>query len=716
VSGPRAPLRKIERGVVGRWFASATGMSFRAAGLLALGLCLIACGDDGASPVGGGDGNGANGQGANGSGAEGAGANGQGGEGAVDPPDPVIPSAHPRILLNPLERTRLATALATPTPAAARYKAFVDQKLEGGDPYDFRGWHAAMIYALDGDEAYADLAIAFADEFVLGEEARVANGEAASVAGDSYLEVGDRVGDVMLVLDWCFDRVTPEQRDRWTAWANQAVWNVWHPEEASWGGVTHPWSGWSIDDPVNNYYFSFLRATLLLGLATYEENPEAPGWVEQFRTTKIELQLVPRYEAELVGGGSREGTGYGVAMAGLFRLYDIWQKSTGEPIAGLTTHAELSIAHMVHSVVPTLDRIAPIGDHARDSTAALFDYHRDYLLALGALYPELPTTQASRTLLAESSVPEMGQGFMRFSDFLFDPTGAATAPLGSLYPAYRAEGAGHIFARSDWTGGATWIGLIAGAYAQSHAHHDQGSLLLFQGEWLAYDSNILSHSGIRNEEELHNLVRVESGGDVVRMIEGSPPADLRALSDDAEVFYFAVDSAPVYGSESPIDSNLRELVWIKPNVLVVRDVVTTSDPSAARIYQLNTPLSAQVSGRRVHMQGDVSSLDLHVLQPSSGPIGVVSWAAVDDDMDGGYRIEAAQSGDPSEQFLTVLGVDDAVDSASASGDVVTVELADGRTAVVTFSDGAAPVVDVTGAGAFSRTLSNTVDAFPLLAP
>ena len=680
--------------------------------MLLLGLSLFACGDDLANSGGGGDGSGANGEGGNGAGAAAGGSGGHGGEAHVDP---VIPGEHPRIYLNPTERARLEAALEAASPAATRYKDFVDQKLAGGDPYDFRGWHAALMYALSGDEAYADLAIGFVDEFVLAEEALIANGEAASVAGDSYLEVGDRVGDVMLVLDWCFDRVTPEQRERWTAWANQAVYNVWHPEEASWGGVTIPWSGWSIDDPVNNYYFSFLRATLLLGLATYEENPEAPGWVEQFRTTKIELQLVPRYEAELVGGGSREGTGYGVAMAGLFRLYDLWEKSTGESIAGLTSHAELSIAHMMHSVVPTKDRIAPIGDHARDSTAALFDYHRDYLLALGALYPELPTTEASRTLLAECSVPEMGQGFMRFSDFLFDPSGTPTAPLDSLYPAYRAEGAGHIFARTDWSEGATWIGLIAGAYAQSHAHHDQGSLLLYQGEWLAYDSNILSHSGIRNEEELHNLVRIESGGDVVRMIEGSPPAELIALSDDAEVFYFAVDSAPVYGGQAPIDANLRELVWIKPNVLVVRDVVTTSEAAASRIYQLNTPLPAQVSGRRVHMQGSVSSLDLHVLEPASGPIGVVSWADADDDMDGGYRIEVAQSGNASEQFLTVLGVGDAVDSASASGDVVTVELSDGRTAIVSFADGSAPNVDVTGAGGFRRTLSNTVQAFPLLA-
>ncbi len=634
---------------------------------------------------------------------------GGGGEGAGEP---VIPAEHPRVYFNEAQVARLSTALEQGTPAAVRFRDFVDQRLQGGDPYEFRGWHAALLYVLTNDQAYADLAISYADEYVMEEEALIGAGERPNVAFDSYLEVGDRVGDVMLVYDWCHDRVTPEQGARWIAWANQAVYNVWHPEEATWGGASFPWSGWSIDDPVNNYYFSFLRATMLVGLATYAENPDAPGWVDQFRQTKIAEQLVPRYEAELMGGGSREGTGYGVAMGGLFKLYDIWEQSTGESIDDLTSHARLSVPYLTHAIVPTADRLAPIGDHARDSTASLFDYHRDYLLALGSLYPSDPAVLASRTLLASSSVPEMGQGFMRFSDFLYDPAGQPSAGLETLYPVYHAQGVGHVFGRSDWTPSATWMGLIAGSYSQSHAHHDQGSLLVYQGEWLAYDANVDSHSGIRQEEELHNLVRIEAGGQVVRMHEGAPPTVLHALADDAQVFYLSADAAPVYDGQG-VDRVGREVVWIKPGVFVVRDVVATSDASARRVYQLNTPISPSVSGRRVTMDGQSSSLDLFVVAPSSGPISTVSWASTDDDVQAGYRIEVAQQGDATESFLTVLGVGGAVTSASGSSTSATVTLSDGRTATVSFSDGAGPHVEVTGAGGFVRDLPLTVQTLPL---
>ena len=264
------------------------------------------------------------------------------------------------------------------------------------------------------------------------------------MAGDSYLEVGDRVGDMALVLDWCADLVTPEQASRWVAWGNQAVWNVWNHEDAVWGDTPAPWSGWSVDDPVNNYYFSFLRATMLLGLATYHEQPEGPEWVERFRTTKIEEQLVPTYLEQLAGGGSREGTGYGTAMMNLFHLQDLWEQTTGQDIASLTPHTRASIAYTLHAIAPTRDVLAPIGDHARDSSASLFDYHRNYLLVAGALYPDDAAARVSRGMLAASTVPAMELGFMTVADFLYDPSELESAPADTLYPAYRGEGTGHV--------------------------------------------------------------------------------------------------------------------------------------------------------------------------------------------------------------------------------------------------------------------------------
>jgi hypothetical protein len=669
-------------------------------------IALVACGDD-ASGEGGGGGAGSTAGApttststgadtastASGGAGPGTGGSGQGGEaggggGGGPPVDPTFPEGHPRIYLNAAQRQRLADALAASTPAATRFRGFVDQALDGGEPYDFRGWHAALLHALGEDGGYGELAVATVDAFVASEEATIAGGGIPSVAGDSYLEVGDRVGEMALVLDWCADLVTPEQSARWVAWGNQAVWNVWNHEQAVWGDTPAPWSGWSVDDPVNNYYFSFLRATLLLGLATYYEHPEGPAWVDHFRTTKIEQQLVPVYEEQLVGGGSREGTGYGTAMMNLFRLYDLWEETTGQDIAGLTPHARESIAYTLHAIAPTRDRLAPIGDHARDSTAALFDYHRDYLLLGGALYPDDPAALASRSMLAASTVPEASLGFMTFSDFLYDPSELPTSPPSTLYPAYHAVGTGHVFARSSWEEDAVWLTFISGPYSQSHAHRDQGSFMIEHRERLAYDANVDSQSGIRQEELLHNLVRVELGGEVLRQREGASPSQTIALEDEPSWGYFATDTAPIYGAETPIGENLREILWLKPGVFVVRDRLSTTDPGTRGVYQLNVPTAPDVVGSRASIETASSALDLFVLAPAGADLDVIDWAATDGDMNGGYRIDVAGDAGTSGTFVTVLAVDGALEAASLAGGTVSLTFAGGADASVTFDGGA----------------------------
>jgi hypothetical protein len=51
-----------------------------------------------------------------------------------------------------------------------------------------------------------------------------------------------------------------------------------------WAGKDAAWSGWSIDNPSNNYYYSFLKATMLLGLGARGELASAEGWVTRLRT------------------------------------------------------------------------------------------------------------------------------------------------------------------------------------------------------------------------------------------------------------------------------------------------------------------------------------------------------------------------------------------------------------------------------------------------
>ncbi|MES2098569.1 MAG: hypothetical protein V4569_02005 [Pseudomonadota bacterium] len=624
---------------------------------------------------------------------------------------PVIAGTHPRILLNhAATKTCLQQLLAGGTASATRFKSMVDAQLAGGNLYDFQPWYAALMYQVTGEQRYATYAIAQTEAFVVSEEALIAANQRATVAADSYLEVGPRIGNLAIVYDWCYGLLSSQQRTRWVAYANQAVSNVWNPTTARWGNTTYAWSGWSVDNPSNNYYYSFLRATMLLGLASNGENSQAATWITKFRTEKIENQLLVTFNRDLEGGGSREGTGYGVAMKNLWQLYDWWERSTGERIATRTPHTLASIAHMMHSIVPTLDRLAPTGDHARDSSAALFDYHREYLLGLISLYPQERLSGAAKALLDSSSVPRMTQYFEYYADYLYEPPQLPAAQLTDLSTTYWAPGTGQLMMRSGWESSATFSNFICGPYTESHAHRDQGSFVLYRGAWLGFDANVVSASGIEQDEEMHNLVRITQGGSTVRQREGAPRCNLLALADNSRFTYAVADVTPIYNGQTAISKVQREYLFIRPSTFVVLDRVVTAS-GAQRIWTLNLPGSPTLTSDRIAYVSGANRLDVHRLAPAGL---TASWV-------GGRRVEIPDSTGTQSIFLNVLSTNNAVSTAvrndGSDQTGAQIGMADGRTAIVRFANtgtgGTLELRAADGSVQFSSALPATVVAPPL---
>jgi hypothetical protein len=626
-----------------------------------------------------------------------------------------ISSTHPRVLLRDATyRSCLQQLLAIPTAAAARFKNLVDSQLAGGNAYAFEPWFAALMYQLTGNTAYADYAVGRTDAFVTSEEALIAANQRATVAGDSYLEVGPIIGGLATVYDWCYERLTPAQRTRWVTYANQAVWNVWHPGEARWGNTVYAWSGWSIDNPSNNYYYSFLRATMLLGLASFGENAQAQTWIDQFRTAKLQNQLFPTFNTDLVGGGSREGTGYGTAMKNLWELYDWWERSTTERIADRTPHTLASMAFEMHAIVPTLDRLAPTGDHSRDATAALFDYHRQYLLVLMALFPEHRLAGTAKTLLGASSVPRMqaGSSFVFYSDFLYENPNLPATPLTDLATTYWASGTGQLPMRTAWSQSSSYANFICGPYTESHAHHDQGSFVIYKGSWLAYDANIDSSSGIEQAETFHSLLRVVQGGTTVTQVEGSPRCNMVAMSDDASMTYALADVTPVYGGKAAVAKVEREFLFLKPDAFVIFDRADTVGTGVSRVWTLNVPVAPTVAGDHLTVTRGANRMDVYRLAPTG-----LSWAV------SGHRVDAADTAGTSSRFLHVVGLNGAVSTVARSdgaGQVgVEITFADGRSATLRFNDaargGTLNLRAAGGASVFSGPLPTTVATLPLFA-
>lgn len=619
---------------------------------------------------------------------------------------PVFPTAHPRIYLTP-NRARLSSALSARTSAALRFKASVDQWVAGADLWGFQAWNAALIGQLTNNTTYCTKAVAAIEAQVVAAEAKIAVNQAPEVAGDSYLAIGDLIGDLALVYDWCFPQTTAAQRTRWLRYADQAVWNVWHNTTAKWGQATIPWSGWATNDPSDNYYYSFLRATMLLGLAAKGEDPQADAWIAQFHDTKIMNQLIPTFNADLVGGGSREGTGYGVAMRRLFELYDLWKATTGENLATRTAHTRQSMLAMLHQLVPTRDRVAPTGDLSRDSTAAFFDYHRNYLQELIQQFPGDLLAQRAKTQLMVSSVPAMGSSFMLAYDFLYDNANVTAQPIEGLNTSYYAAGIGELYARSGWDTHATWVNLIAGPYTQSHAHQDQGSLMIYKDGWLAYDAVVDSHSGLPQDTAAHGLVRITSGGQPVRQIADTI-SRLTALHQGTGYTYAAADLTPAYDGNTAVQKLQREIVYLQPDVVIVFDRVQSAN-GTAQTWQLASPVAASVSGAIATIAN--AGHTLRVQKVSGGAMSVTGMPSVDADFAGGYRLDETLPGGDN-RYLHVLSIDGSVSSMTPAGDAthpgVTVHLSNGHTATVTFardSTGVALVLDGT-----TRSLYAGVDS------
>jgi hypothetical protein len=336
---------------------------------------------------------------------------------------------------------------------------------------------------------------------------------------------------------------------------------------------------------------------------------------------------------------------------------------------------------------------------ARESSGLLFDDQRNYLQMLTFLFPDAPFAPMGQWYLNHSSVPRMTRNYYFYEDIIWHMPTAPEAPLTGLYPAYYAEGAGHVFVRSGWTTNATFLNYIAGSFTESHAHRDQGSFQIYKNEWLAFDEGVLSNSGLRQDEASHNIPSVIVSGRPVEMDYGDE-GKLVALVDNAQYTYLASQTAGCYQGRGGITQMDRELVYVKPDTFIVFDRVQ-AQAGAQKVWRLNAPVRPTLSGRVATITGSKSRLTLTPVLPAGATPAVVDWKATDSDMQGGFRIDLPATGDGRVYFLNVLSLDGsvtAVTESSPSGKRgVTLTLADGRTVTAQFGEAAVGAsLDVTG--------------------
>ena len=344
----------------------------------------------------------------------------------------------------------------------------------------------------------------------------------------------------------------------------------------------------------------------------------------------MKLPAVVAYYQTIPGGGSREGTGYGVALGRLFELYRMWRDSTRR----MSTSARSRPISPTHS---TTGSTPP----CRRSTAT-----RRWATCRASRTPGSTTTTATwcsrrapsrrphRRSRARASwwlhqiaIDEMTGGF-NFRDDLLPAGGAGTAPTALFH---HATGAGVLFARRSWTTDALWMSFVAGPYVESHAHQDQGAFNLFRDDWLAVTENVFTHSGIQQGTEVHNTLRFVNGTTTIPQNESTSSM---TVSDTGGILHVVANLTPAYANSGVVHSWQRTLD-LDALGLTVHDSWSVAGGVTA-VFQVNTPVAPIVSGGVV----TAGALRIRPVTPANPAISVVHWNSLDpSEFNSGYKVE-----------------------------------------------------------------------------
>lgn len=515
-------------------------------------------------------------------------------------------------------------------PKVVRFRNYVEAEMANpNSQYGYRPAHSVMLFAITGNATFCNFAVRGVEATVTSEEALIAGGSSPEIAGDSYLEVGPNIFDVAATYDSCGSSLNASQKTRWANYANQSVWNVWHPSAATWGGRLVTWSGWSIDNPGNNYHYSFLQATMTWGLASQD-----PTWLNLLTTEKLPNLTnywinPPDGGVGAVGGGSREGTGYGTAHMRLFEIYQYWKYSRNVDLSAASTHCRDTIDFWIHATLPNMAYFQPFGDQARVSDAPLYDYQRAVVVRAQALNPGTPQAARAAWWLNSISISAMTSGFNTYVD-TYPITDAPVVPS-SLY--YFSNFTGAFFARNAWNSNATFFSFMAGPFTESHAAQEQGGFSLYSGQWLAVTTNIFTHSGINQETATHNVLRFISASGDVRQKYG---VNSMVYSYDSATSTITIN-ADLSVSMAPCKWLRKATFNLLTSEVHIWDNYTLCSGVTAAKFTVNTP--ARPTWFNASSTAYAGGLKMTVLDPPAAIAEILDWTTVDNvEYKGGFMI------------------------------------------------------------------------------
>ncbi len=415
--------------------------------------------------------------------------------------------------------------------------------------------------------------------------------------------------NAILIYDWCQGYISAS--DRATLIKN------WNTRLADLNGEM--WGGPQM--AANNYYWGYLRNSLMWGITSRYENTQAQNFIAEALNRRYIGTFLTWYQNFGVGGVPREGNQYGPYMLGYPVLafnsakdygYDAWSATNFWNDAGW---------YLQYAVTPAPTR-------ARDGAEGLYEafpFSDDQFFEVGGTgvdgnYADLLTAMAIRkpaSALAARARQWIAKTGSQPSWWLRpelaainDPSSPPALPLD-----YYAAGAQFFYGRRENHPNATTfmlqMGNVASGSAETggvgHTHIDAGSFQLWRkGRWLSRETtgyggtpdyyirglNNVANTDIR-EAVAHNSVLFEGRGQIdffrgfakVFRLQ-SEPGFAYAAVDLTDAYRATVDEGYEAGEDWPFaEKAIREFVYLRDlDALVIVDRLKAGSDSKNSIY------------------------------------------------------------------------------------------------------------------------------------
>ena len=607
-----------------------------------------------------------------------------------------IPAGHaqPRLWFSPERLARARTWYA-----AHPISPTVDSPLEN-----------AFVYQMTGDATYADRAINELASFT------ISNAELAGVQSNAY-----RWGYwVPVVFDWCYNRMTTDQRDTITTRYNDYTNTIMGK---GWGGPGFY---------SNNFYWGYWRNALNWGIASYGENPMAETFIHDALATRWNSDFLPWAATKGAGGVALEGSQYGNYMLEYVTIPLATSNLLGRNLLSETNFYTEAAYNLIYSTSPgslaspnggSYYQVFPFNDDAYSSGFPKAN-NTDYADFMTVMAGELASTNlGSYTRQWLSKVGAVPDYYVAAVD-----PGGTSLPFSTLPTDYYAPGPGYLYAKSNWTSSAMSLGFQLGWAFDGGVGHGQSDAGSFQisrnGQWLTkestgYTGDLVGYGGTGTawvgSEFGHNGLLFQGKGLVDRQYANGAPRVTRIESNPDYTFAsvdltsaFRTSNNPYAGTyDNPLaGSVVRDFVYVRElGALIVLDRMesrSTTVPAQAveKTFLLHFPNTPIVSGNTVLGVNGDQALKLTALTPAgqSSPVFRVvdeAPAATVSSIDYQYRLEATTTGSAQSYLINVLQARDltAADlsiamTEDAAGFTITLrDPTTGKTAVVKLDKG-----------------------------